>query len=354
MNIAVRQATLEDTAAISALHTARVAVWQRLDADGRVETVPYPSLSIVERWLHGADGHGPWMSAETAAIFLNHLLLGAGLPLVACDIDRAAAGEPREAVIVGYCEAYINSEPDPFGVHLHIASVLTPTLERPEGDATASPNSPALGGVALGVHVTRALLEAVFARARRLRCTNVTFNRGEHWLLAALDGIEGAPTPSPVQTVQRYSLPARTGQVFYKVTEHTDPNPLQISGWAMPLGRTTSARHHWETLWTPIWNTLGERRARRTHRLRIASGGQEAFVYVQQQLYNPRAADVAAWSARMLALPILTGLRDWAHREGYRTLSLIASAETARTFASEADAEAFTAITYAVPMVSVP
>lgn len=322
MNISIRQAVLEDTAAISALHRAPIQVWQRLDANGRVQDVAYDSLSLYERWLHGSGWQGAWMSIETGAIFLNHLLLGAGLPLVAYDADVLDT-----RAILGCCEAYINYEPEPFGVHLHIASMLAPDTA-----------------------ITRALLDAVIARARRLRCTQVTFNRGDHQLLEALASVEGSPQAEIVQTVQRFSLAARTGQVFYKVTEHTEADPLQISGWTMPVGRTTSARHHWETLWTPIWNTLPDLRARKVHRLKIASGGQDAFAFVQQQLYNPRAADVSLWAVKALAAPMLTGLRDWAHREGYRTLALTVTPETARLFTAEADAEAFTASTYAIPL----
>src|SRR5215213_9179974 len=74
----VRQAALDDTCAISSLFRARIGVWQRLDANGRVEDKPYEALTIYERWLHG----GAWMSIETAAIQLNELLSGAGISLV--------------------------------------------------------------------------------------------------------------------------------------------------------------------------------------------------------------------------------------------------------------------------------
>ena len=56
--ILVREAIMDDTAAISALFRQQVNVWQRFDADGRVEELPYEKLTIYERWLHG----GAWMS----------------------------------------------------------------------------------------------------------------------------------------------------------------------------------------------------------------------------------------------------------------------------------------------------
>lgn len=337
MNIGVRQAILEDTKAISALHHAHISVWQRLDEGGRVQDVAYDALSLYERWLHGGSWQGAWMSVETGAIFLNHLLLGAGLPLVAFEDNGPAKPKDPARPLLGYCECYINHEPEPLGIHLHIASILTAAVPEPAGDLSV-------------LAVTRALLEDVIARARRLRCTYITFNRGDHQILEALASFEGGPQAEIVQSVQRFSLSARTGQIFYKVTEHLDADALQIAGWAMPAGRITSSRHHWETQWTPIWNTLPELRARHQHRLRIASGGQDAFAFVQQQLYNPRAADVSLWAVKTLTAPILAGLRDWAHREGYRTLALTVTSETARLFSAEADAEAFTALTYAVPL----
>ena len=70
----VRQATIDDTRKIVGLNTANVPLWQRLDAAGQVENLPYEALTIYERWLHG----GAWMSLETGAIWLSHLLSGNG------------------------------------------------------------------------------------------------------------------------------------------------------------------------------------------------------------------------------------------------------------------------------------
>jgi hypothetical protein len=70
MTVEVRQAGLDDTGAITALFGARIPIWQRINKQGQVEDVPYAQLTIYERWLHG----GPWMSIETCAVLLNHLL----------------------------------------------------------------------------------------------------------------------------------------------------------------------------------------------------------------------------------------------------------------------------------------
>ena len=87
MTLTIRQAILDDAAAISGLFRARIPAWQRLTTSGGVETVGYDALTVYERWTHG----GPWMSIETASVALARLLHGVGLALVA----------EREGAIVG-------------------------------------------------------------------------------------------------------------------------------------------------------------------------------------------------------------------------------------------------------------
>ena len=106
----VRQATIDDTQQIVQLFTARVPIWQRLTALGQVENLPYTDLTIYERWLHG----GSWMSLETGAIWLSHLLSGNGFAYVLDD-----AGSIR-----AYAEAFSNRELTPMGTHLHLANWL--------------------------------------------------------------------------------------------------------------------------------------------------------------------------------------------------------------------------------------
>ncbi len=105
--IIVREATLGDAAAITAIHISHISRWQRLDAQGQVQDVPYTSLTMYERWLHG----GPWMSVELCAVHLNHLLRGAGIPLVA-EIDGRVLAE---------AEVFHGVEPQPYGDNLYLA-----------------------------------------------------------------------------------------------------------------------------------------------------------------------------------------------------------------------------------------
>jgi GNAT superfamily N-acetyltransferase len=142
-SIQVRSAALDDTLAISALWRSPITVWQRVNAEGKVEDVAYDTLTIYERWLHG----GPWMSVETAAIHLSHLLRGAGIPLVV-----ESAGQ-----VVAYAEAYHGVEPAPFGDHLHLAHLVVRSDHAQDG-------------------LEDALLADLMEQARLYKCQRLTAN----------------------------------------------------------------------------------------------------------------------------------------------------------------------------------
>lgn len=307
--IQVRTAALDDTQQISALFRARVTAWQRMDAQGRVEDVPYEALSIYERWLHG----GPWLSVETAALYLSHLLRGAGIPLVAL-VDGA---------VRAYAEAFHGVEPPPFGDHLHVGTLISDTAALDD-----------------------ALLTALLEQARSSRCERLTAdviaNDGEASARYARHGM------TAIARVRRCTIPTRSGQGFYKTAEHPSANPAQIMGWQMPIGRLSSARQQWETLWPRTFHAIAPIRERRTHRLHLSASGQESLLYCQEALYVPRTAEISLWSPRRLTAQIFTALRDWAHRENYRTLSLTISDEMAGVLGSEAEFDGYHQDVYAV------
>lgn len=294
-----RLARLDDAAAICALFRARIPAWQRLDENGQVQDVPYDSLSLYERWLHG----GAWMSLETSAIYLNHLLLGAGFPLVVTD---------QQDRVVGYIEAYLSGEGDPFGTNMNIAHLIA-------ADETAK----------------NALLDGVAHQAAHLKAAQLTIATPGDVELPA--GIRTAH----VAGLRRYSLTAREGQVFYKVTDLTNFDPLQIHGWSMPVGRATSARHQWETLMPRLFETMPEIAARKRARLRVTAGGQEAIIYCEVRLHDPRSADVAIWTPKIVQTQVITALRDWARREGYRTLWLLANENAVNALGADAEPDGF-------------
>lgn len=312
-SIHMRGATLDDTQAISALFRTHISVWQRLNAAGNVEDVAYDSLTIYERWLHG----GPWMSVETAAIHLSHLLRGAGIPLVV----------EAEGKIAAYAEVFRGSEPEPYSDHYHLSLVMI---------------DPDFANAGLQDVILNDLLE----QARIARLTRVTANciAGD----VTTQSLYSRHGMSILSRVQRYNLPAKSGQGFYKVVEHLDDSAQQINNWFMPVGRLGSARQQWETLWPQTWYAIAEMRERRTHRLHFSASGQEALVYCQQKLYAPRAVEVYLWSPKPLTTQLLTALRDWTHREGYRTLVLSVPDETAKVLSAEAEADGYYEDVYGV------
>ncbi len=296
-----RTAQLDDTAAISRLFRAQIAVWQRINPRGQVEDVTYESLNIYGRWLHG----GAWMSIETAAVYLNHLLQGAGYALVAVADD----GE-----IIGYAEAYPGNEPTPFKKHLHLATLLTSDDDQATKDA-------------LMAHLQQQ------AKQAGLKQITVGFSAYDAAALAYYRRF----AMRRVERVVRYTLPAQPGQTFYKATQPTEAKPAHIEGWAMPIGRTENARYHWVQLWSGLWSALDEINTRKTHRLHFDATGQKAFICCQQQLYDPRSADIYCWSPNVLTPQLLTAIRDWAHRQSYRTLSFSVPENTVKALGQEAE-----------------
>lgn len=314
MNIQVRRALLDDSAAISALFRSHIYTWQRLNTRGLAEDVAYSQLTLHERWLHG----GPCMSIETCAIHLAHLLLGAGIPLVA----------EQDGQIAAYAEAYLNNEPAPYGQHLSLAEIVV-----------GHPHT------SVQTELEDALLAALLAEAKKLKIQRLTVHSSQPTPIIERHGF------IPLTVVARYSLPARTGQVFYKSVDHPNPDASQIASLMMPSGRLASPRQQWETYWPPTWQVIPEIAAQRVHRLRFSAAGQDAFLFIQQQPFDARAAWIYAWSSKALTGQYLTALRDWAHREGYRILIMIVSEEAAKTLGSEAEPDGYRQHVYVLDVV---
>lgn len=313
--LTVRPATLDDTGAISALFRSRIDVWQRLNTEGQVENVPYERMSIYDRWLHG----GPWMSIETGAVQLCHLLGGAGLPLVA-----ALDGEP-----VAYAEVYHSNEPKPFGPHLHLAHLIV------RSDLGSSDVEPILA-------------DAIRQEGKARKCQLFTATR--LGAVSAAEALESMGDAHTLVTLRRFSLAARTGQIFYQANEYLNADSAQINGWAMPVGRLSCARQEWETLWPRLWEAVPEIRRQRSHRLRFTAAGQEAFVCCRQRLYDERTAEVSCWSPRPLTNQLLSAIRDWSHRAGYRTLLFTVAEDTVKILGSEAEPDGFLQEVIALPL----
>ena len=281
----VRQATLEDTQKIVELFTARVTIWQRLNESRQVENLPYHDLTIYERWLHG----GAWMSLETGAIWLSHVLSGNGLAYVVDDEDS----------IIAYAEAFTNRELTPMGTHLHLAE-----MQIAEGSADK-------------VHLL--LADAILGDARgpgRLSVEYPAYDQEQATYYRKYFGCAES------LGLTRYALHAQTGQSFYKSQDFDKVDASMIDGWALAVGRVTSPRALWEQEWIEHWSSIPRIIERKKHRQYVNASGHEALVCFHQQLYNDRNADVYCWSPRNLSTQLLVAIRDMGHRLGFRMLTL--------------------------------
>lgn len=298
----VRYATLDDTHAIVALFKSRIAKWQRLNAQGQVEDLPYEELSIYERWLHG----GAWMTLETGVLWLSHLLSGHG---------RAYVAETEDG-IVAYAEAVYDQETPPLNKHLYVGQML---VDDHCPDA-----------------VHHALADKILQDARGVGRLSVSYPQYDADQATYYRKYFGA---NETLRLTRYSITAQTGQSFYKAREHHDDDCNQIEGWEMSIGRWTSPRYLWEKEWTEHWTAIPDIIKRTKHRLFINAAGHEAIVCYHQQLYNSRAADVYCWSPKKLSSQLIVAIRDWGHRAGYRSLILALPDSFAKLLPAEASAD---------------
>lgn len=279
--ITVRLATLADTAAITAIHQSHKTVWERYDAQGQPVSVPYSELTLYERWQQG----GPWVSIETCAVHLNRLLAGSGMPLVA-EID----GQVRATA-----EVYEGFEPAPFGHHLNLAAIITHADYAGRGLGTA-------------------LLRYIAEMARLMKCERLTVSHADGRDFYIKQGFRLLRSGVGVR------IPAQAGRAFYQASELTDRNPEQIKNWHMPLGHYQSARQEWEKLFPQDWAAgVPEILNIATAHLKLTVTGQNLIVFTQES-DQPGEVHLSCWAARPLSNPILTALRDRAHRDGYHTL----------------------------------
>lgn len=301
----IRQAVLDNTRAISKLYRASIKRWQRMTDDGHIEDLSYEDLSIYERWLHG----GTWMSTETGALWLSHLASGNGLSFIYEDNDK----------IIGYAEATISKEAPPYGQNLHIHDLIS------ESD-----------------YVRKALLNHLIEEAKQIGTISVTSSLYDASKLTFYRSF-GFNDLAQVQQIHVSAKGASVG--FYQVTEHHNASASQIDGWHMPLGRTESARYHWETLWARLWNAIPEITAQPIHRLKFNAGGQDAFVVVKEDQYNARNANIFCWTPKALTPNLIGAIRDWTYKTGYRTLTMAVNEHVAKNFDTNSETTAYQTVT---------
>lgn len=284
--ISVRLATLADAVAITDLHKSDIARWERIGPRGETIPVRYEDLTLYERWQHG----GPWLSIESCAVHLNHLLAGVGFPLVA-ELDGQVLAE---------AEVYESFEPRPFGHHLDLALIATHTEATHQGLGTA-------------------LIKYIIEMARLMKCERVTVSHAEASDFYAKHGFKHTLTGCGVR------IPSQPGRVFYQSTELTDRDPNQIKGWHMLLGRYQSSRQEWDKLFPQDWAAgIPEILSIRTAHVKLTVTGQNAILFVQDVDVpgsQPGDGALSCWSARPLSNPLFTAIRDWGARNGFPALS---------------------------------
>lgn len=289
MTILVRQAVLQDAGAVQAVYCSQVKRWMRFMPDGTHAEAAYAELSLYERWLHG----GPWMSVETCAVWLAHLLQASeGIPLVA----------EREGQVVGYAEVFIGREAPPYGYHVNISTLCVREEARRQG-------------------VGRALVGYIEQMAQVLGCERVTVAYPDETAFYSALGF------TPLVGRYRVKLPLEQGRVFYKAREVTDENPQQIRDWYMPLGRFQNGREEWERMRWSMWNAVPQLVEANWHRLFIDLTGQPGILHLHQRDDDPTLVTVRLWTRFPLSSHILSAVRDRASRLGYAQMVTLVDAE---------------------------
>jgi GNAT superfamily N-acetyltransferase len=284
--VTVRLATLQDTAAICAIHCSDVPQWTRLTADGQLVATDYESLSLYERWQHG----GAWLSLETCAVHLNRLLAGSGFPLVAC----------VDGQVVAEAEVYESFEPPPFGHNLEISVINTHIAHQRRGYG-------------------KALIAYILQMARMMRCERVCVSDADAQGFYEKLGFR--------HTLSGYGVrfPTETGRILYQAVELTQRDPKQVKGWHMPFGRYRGSRQEWDKLFPQDWAAgIPELLNRATVHLQMTlSGGQRLIAFLSEPEQSDALAGemhLACWTERPPTPLLVAALRDWAYRQGIPSL----------------------------------
>jgi GNAT superfamily N-acetyltransferase len=281
--ITVRQAVLADAASISALHHATIETWTRRSLDGSLIPTPYEDLTLFERWLVG----GPSASVEMCAVHIANLLRGSdGFPLVA-EVEGRVGAE---------AEVFVGHEPEPFGHHINIATLVV------------HPDYKGLG-------LESALLAYIRQIAEAIRCKRVTVADAE-----ASAALYEHHHFNRSHVGHRLSIAAQEGRVFYRASELKTFDPALIAGWHMPLGRFQNARQEWDQMPPGFWNSVPEIVEPESARLQITVTGQEAYALLRQDRYEPQRVHASVWTKRPINSLLVMALRDWASRHDYEAV----------------------------------
>lgn len=64
-------------------------------------------------------------------------------------------------------------------------------------------------------------------------------------------------------------------------------------------------------------------------------------MFCREHLYDPRRADLSLWTPKPLTAQLVSAVRDWAHREGYRTLVMMVEDSAKEALGQEAEDDGY-------------
>jgi GNAT superfamily N-acetyltransferase len=285
--IRVRQAQLADVFAITDCYCSNVdnGVFTRRNPDGTRTPVSYENLSLAERFMNG----GPWMSVETCAVWVAHLLRYEDEIPVVVEVD---------GLVLGEAEASIGQEPAPYGKHINISSLTV------HQDATRQGYGSAL------VQYIKQL-----AQVTKARYVTVPFaTNANHFL-----NVHGF---RPLVARRQVILSTKPGRVFYKAIDLENFDVRRVHGWGMPIGRYHNARHEWWRILPGFWNGVPELVEPKCHRLEIQITNQPGILLLEEDRYLKKRAHVYLWTENPISGHMISAIRDRSAQLGYSELSL--------------------------------
>lgn len=309
--IRVRQATLADTYAITDIHCSNVqnGVFTRRNFDGSYSPASYEELSLYERYMNG----GAWMSVETCAVWLAHLLRYEDeIPLVAIE----------NGMVRGEAEVTIGNEPAPYGKHLQITTLCVHREAQRNGLGTA-------------------LLNYIKQMAQVMHAYQVLVANPPQVDFFQKHGFR------PLVVRRELITPTREGHVVYKAVPLPTLDSAVVSGWAMPFGRYHNARHSWIYVLSGFWNCVPELAEPEIHRFEVQLPGQRAILVFEQDRYLHKRAHAYLWTERPLSGLMVTAVKDRAVRLGYEELALFVDDATRPLVETEARASQDVQMVYA-------
>lgn len=285
--IRVRQALLADVFAITDCYCSNVenGVFTRRNLDGTRTAIAYEELNLAERFSNG----GPWMSVETCAVWLAHLLRHEDEIPIVVEVD---------GIVLGEAEATLGTEPAPFGKHLNISSLCVHNEAQRQGFGTALINY-----IKEMAHVTQSTRVTTPYSAQANAFLNVHGFR-------------------PVAARRQVVVPTKDGRVFYKATDVSNFSPTRIESWAMPIGRYQNARHEWKRILPGFWNGVPELVEPQVHRFEMVLTNQPGILMLEEDRYVPGRAHVYLWTERPISTHMISAVRDRAAQLGYQELAM--------------------------------